>query len=399
MNYQSDYKSVSLLPSDNIKSSTVPDVCCRHRRLAHWATIISILSLVHSVYLRYSYSHHVNHQVEPYTISTVDPTPNQLTTLDNKNDDNENSLSSFFSWCPQFSDPWESVTTEFQVPGVTYQALNIEITSRYYIHFETGEANVLVDESIDETIVRFDVSFYNPNDKDLVEFQSEETPDGTLNLSLDAKHPLSRRIFLKLNVIVTISSPSILENLSIQLPNHHITVHGEQTPVFSNLFLATSNGHIETTKGLISYSNIILMTSNGSIKTKDLIGNHVQLSSANGHIYIGIDTLNGDLEGVSANGGVTLNAVSISGEGNMVELSSSNGHVIANLPDTFKSLFDVSTTLGKATVQSDIHPEKIHYDSRRTDRHIKGYYGDIEKKTNNFVKVSSSSGHSTLVFV
>ncbi|KAI7850896.1 hypothetical protein BDC45DRAFT_538845 [Circinella umbellata] len=399
MNYQSDYKSVPLLPSDNIKSSTVPDVCCRHRRLARWAIIISILSLAHSVYLRYSYSHHVNHQVEPYTISTVDPTANQLSSLDNKNDDGSSSLSSFVSWCPQFSDSWENITKEFQVPAVMYQALNIELPFRKYIHFETGEANVLVDESIDETIVRFDVSFYNSNDKDLVEFRSEETSDGTLNLSLDTKHPLSRRIFLKLNVTVTISSPSILENLSIQLPNHHITVHGEHTPIFSNLILASSNGQIETTNGVTSNDNIIFMTSNGSIKTKGLIGNNVQLSSSNGHIYTGIDFLNGDLEVASANGEVVLNAVSISGEGNVVELSSSNGHVVANLPDTFESLFDVSTTLGKATVQSENHPEKIHYDSHRTDRYIKGYYGDIEKKTNSIVRVSSSSGHSSLVFV
>ena len=133
MNYQSDYKSTPLLPSDNIRPA--PDVCCRHRRLSRWAIIISVLSLAHTFYLRYSYSHHVKHQAEPYAISAMEPTSGQLVALDNNNID-DNSLSSFYPWCPLPSDTWETVTTEFQVPSVTYQGLNIEQNSKGYINFQ-----------------------------------------------------------------------------------------------------------------------------------------------------------------------------------------------------------------------------------------------------------------------
>ena len=122
-----------------------------------------------------------------------------------------------------------------------------------------------------------------------------------------------------------------MENLSIQLRNGYIIVHGEQAPVFSDLILRSSNGRIETTEAVTSNRNIILTSSNGSIKTRGLIGNNVQVSSSNGHVDIGIDSLTGNLSGTSSNGKVELNAATISGEGNAVELSSSNGHVVAHL--------------------------------------------------------------------
>ncbi|KAG2222101.1 hypothetical protein INT45_007987 [Circinella minor] len=286
---------------------------------------------------------------------------------------------------PSASDSWEKVTSEFTVPSSVYKGLEIEQKSHKYIKSQVGEANVSVDESLDETTVCFDIFFADPNDKNLVE----------------VKQPsffTSKRIDIKLDVTVKLSSASALETLAIGLANQIIIINGNHSPVFSNLLLKTGNGRI-TINEFVTGSIVVLSTANGGITTRGLRGKSITLSTANGYIDAGIDNLSGKLNGSIANGKIEVNVASISGNStHKLELSSVNGDVDLSLPDTFESTFQTNAVIGRTVIQSSKYPEKIHYERSRTTSHVGGYYGDKTQQTGNNVKLTSVIGRCSVIF-
>ena len=61
---------------------------------------------------------------------------------------------------------------------------------------QVGEANVSVDESLDETTVCFDMFFADPNDKNLVEVRSKKKSGDLLHLEVEARYYFCYRCFL-----------------------------------------------------------------------------------------------------------------------------------------------------------------------------------------------------------
>ncbi|KAI9259571.1 hypothetical protein BDA99DRAFT_513578 [Phascolomyces articulosus] len=306
--------------------------------------------------------------------------------------------SSTSSVCWGNSDSWEKVTSEFTAPSSIYNGLDVEQKASRYINFQSGEANVLVDESIEETTIRFDMAFQNPEDQDFIEIRKEERAEGILRLVVDVKHPVPEHICMKLDITVTLSSAGILDTLSIEAPNEAVTVHGEHNPVFFNILaLSTANGRITTTES-VTGGKVIFSTANGEIIAKGLTGNDVTLSTANGNVDVEIDTLSGNLVGSTANGKIAVNVAAITGTSSKVQLSTANGKIAATLPDSFESSFDINSVIGKVSVESINHPEKIHFKEHHNALHMSGYYGDIDKKTENRVEVSSVVGGSSIVF-
>ncbi|KAI7852191.1 hypothetical protein BDC45DRAFT_513666 [Circinella umbellata] len=302
---------------------------------------------------------------------------------------------------PRAFDSWEKVTSEFTVPSSVYKGLDIEQKSYKHIKFQVGEANVSVDESLDETTVCFDMFFADPNDKNLVEVRSKKKSGDLLHLEVEIKQPsffTSKRIDVKLDVTVKLSSASALETLAIALPNEIISINGNHSPVFSNLLIKTGNGRI-TINEFVTGSIVILSTANGGITTRGLRGKSITLSAANGYIDAGIDNLSGKLNVSIANGKTEVNVASISGNStNKLELSSVNGTIDLSLPDTFESAFQTNVVIGQTVIQCNKYPDKIHYEKSRNSSHVDGYYGDNTQQTGNKVKLSSVIGRCSVIF-
>ncbi|KAG2227278.1 hypothetical protein INT45_008522 [Circinella minor] len=391
-----DYKA-PLLPS-NTTVTFNDNECYRHRRLSKWAITLSVIALTCTFLSGYSHYRSINN--ESCTITTS-------STFVGQEDQSvgallESTLSSNGYWCPQPSDSWETVASEFTVPASVYQGLDIQQKVSKHVNFQTGYANVVVDDTIQETTVHIDLSFYNPDDQEFVEIRTEERKsEGLLFLVIDLKHPHpvdNYRICLKADVTVTLSSSSVLNTLTLSLPNDVITVHGDDNPVFSSLVLRTANGRITTTE-FVTSNSIVLSTANGGIQTSGLRGTNIELSTANGYIDANIDSLSGNLIASSANANIDINIATISGTSSEVKVTTVNANIDVSLPDAFETSFDLSTVVGHNKIQSNDHPEKIHYKGSHNGRHVQGYYGDNKQQTENAVKVSSVSGRSSVVFV
>ena len=128
-----DYKT-PLLPS-NTRQMFNDDECYRHRRLSKWAIVLSVIALVHTFFSRHSYYRYINS--EPCIITTsssVEPEDQSAAALL----ESASSLVSLsdYHWCPQPSDSWKTVTSEFTVPASDYQGLDIQQKVSKHVNFQ-----------------------------------------------------------------------------------------------------------------------------------------------------------------------------------------------------------------------------------------------------------------------
>ena len=133
-----DYKT-PLLPS-NTRQAFDDYECYRHRRLSKWAITLSVIALIYTFFSRHSHHRYINS--EPCTITT-----SSLVELEDQSAAAyllESTLSSNGYWCPQPSDSWETVASEFTVPASVYQGLDIQQKASKHVNFQVYYNRIIV---------------------------------------------------------------------------------------------------------------------------------------------------------------------------------------------------------------------------------------------------------------
>ena len=178
---------------------------------------------------------------------------------------------------------------------------------------------------MNETTIRVQAKYTDPEAKDYLDVYSDQSSDGVLYITIDVcavyvckrsqlnilnvlqvNSPSRRdRACLQIDIAVTLPDPSVLDSLVIGVPSSKITL---------------------ADAGFVFSRALSLSVANGAIITNGVSGGDISLSVANGRIEGDITTFSGkSLTATTANGHTNLNVTNITGPAE-IRASTANGH-------------------------------------------------------------------------